>query len=57
MKTLLITILILFASTTSKAQMKGIPFDIAVPMEDVEDENINDLYGQLIKLDQEDGTI
>jgi hypothetical protein len=52
MKTLLIVVIMLFALTASQAQIKGIPFDKAVPMEDV---NISDLNGKLIKMDQENG--
>ena len=52
MKTILIVVIMLFALTASQAQIKGIPFDKAVPMEDV---NISDLNGKLIKMDQENG--
>ncbi len=57
MKTLLIAVMMLFASTASQAQIRGIPFDKAVPMEDVEDYSIDEMYGILAKLESEDGTI
>jgi len=54
MKALVITLLLLFAYSVSQAQLKGVPFDEAVPLEEVEDKMAEELYNILIKV-EEDG--
>ena len=44
----------LFALTASQAQIKGVPINEAIPAEDLEDQSIRELYGTLIKMDDED---
>ena len=57
MKTLLIVIILLFALTASQAQIKGVPIDEAIPLEDVDDYMIEELYGILVKSDIVDGFV
>lgn len=54
MKTIFLSILMLFAFTASQAQIKGVPLDEAVPIEDVEDYTMEEIYGILTKVEGED---
>lgn len=49
--------MMLFAYTASQAQFKGVPFDEAISVEDVNDYTEEELYNVLIKIDDDSATV
>lgn len=52
MKTWAITLMMLFACTTSQAQFKGVPVDFAISFDEVKDFTVEEMYNVLIKINQ-----
>ena len=47
----------LFVSITAHAQVKGIPFDTAIPFEEAEKMDIEEVYGILVKIEYDSSTV
>ena len=57
MKTLFLTLIMLSVFTLSNAQLKGVPFDEAIPWDKAQELTLDELYNVLIKAEPDDGTV